>query len=252
MIGIIGGTGLSQLFETGAISKTPFVSRYGIPSDDVSFYAEAGKTVAFMPRHGHPHTVAPHLINYRANLDCLKQAGVTRIIAVNAVGGIHPSLGPAKIAVPDQIIDYTYGRQHTIFDGHGRTGPEASPVLDHVDMSFPYTTSIRESLIASAKVCGLTVLESATYAATQGPRLETSAEVQRIKQDGGDMVGMTGMPEAALARELGLDYACIALSVNWAAGLVDDIITMEDINAALSIGMSGVITIVKKTIECLE
>lgn len=248
MIGIIGGTGLSQLFETGAISKTSFASRFGMPSDDVSFYAEAGKKVAFMPRHGHPHTVAPHLINYRANLDCLKQAGVTQIIAVNAVGGIHPSLGPAKIAVPDQIIDYTYGRQHTIYDGH----KDASPGLDHIDMSFPYTALISKSLISAADTCGLQVLKSATYAATQGPRLETSAEIQRIKQDGGDMVGMTGMPEAALARELGLDYACIALSVNWAAGLVDDIITMEDINAALSVGMSDVMTIVKKTIERLE
>ena len=244
MIGIIGGTGLSRLFSADPLSRRGFESRFGKASDDLSFYSEAGKEIAFMPRHGHPHRVAPHLINYRANLDCLKQAGVRKIIAVNAVGGIHPMMGPEGIAVPDQLIDYTYGREHTIYD-------QESGALDHIDMSFPYSELVRSALLEAASLLSIPVLERACYAATQGPRLETSAEIERIKRDGGDLVGMTGMPEAALARELGLDYACIALSVNWAAGMVDEVITMEDINASLSKGMANVINIVRQAVAIL-
>ena len=244
MIAIIGGTGLSRLFDTAPVSRRSCESRFGSPSDDLSVYEVADRQVVFLPRHGHPHRVAPHLINYRANLDCLQKFGVTKVIAVNAVGGIHPEMGPEGISIPDQIIDYTYGREHTIYDAQANA-------LDHIDMSYPYSDSVRAALIDAARDCHEPVLANGCYAATQGPRLESSAEIKRIKRDGGDMVGMTGMPEAAIARELGMDYGCIALSVNWAAGIVDEVITMDDINASLSKGMDKALAIVKRAVALL-
>jgi 5'-deoxy-5'-methylthioadenosine phosphorylase len=239
MIGIIGGTGLSQLngfnIQEQKWCETPF----GEPSSILSFGDFKGQKVVFLARHGIPHKVAPHLINYRANLSALQQVGVTQVIAVNAVGGIHPKLGPTSIAVPDQIIDYTFGRASTIYDGcHVE-------VVDHIDFSFPYTESLRQSLINAAKLFEIDCLEGGTYGATQGPRLETAAEIKRMQKDGCDMVGMTGMPEASIARELGLDYACLALSVNWAAGLTDQVITMKEIEEAIHGGMEKVHQILK-------
>lgn len=234
MIGIIGGTGLSQLngfsIQEQKWCETPF----GEPSSVLCFGDFNGQRVVFLARHGIPHKVAPHLINYRANLSALQQVGVTQVIAVNAVGGIHPQLGPEAIAIPDQIIDYTYGRASTIYDGCH------IEMVDHVDFSFPYTESLRDALIGAAGVANVPCLDSGTYGATQGPRLETAAEVKRMQNDGCDMVGMTGMPEAGLARELGLDYAALALSVNWAAGLTDQVITMKEIEEAVLAGMDKV------------
>lgn len=241
MIGIIGGTGLNKL-KGLEISRTQWMDTpFGDPSSAISFGSINGVEIAFMARHGAPHQIPPHLINYRANLSALAQAGVDKIIAVNAVGGIHQSLGPAEIAIPDQIIDYTYGRDHTIFDGRNN-------VLDHVDFTHPYSNELRELLISSAEREKISVLESGVYGATQGPRLESSAEIKRLKNDGCDMVGMTGMPEAALARELAIDYACLALSVNWAAGLSDSVITMSDIEKAIEKGMNSVHAILRQAI----
>ncbi|MFT6906612.1 MAG: 5'-methylthioinosine phosphorylase [Oleiphilaceae bacterium] len=241
MIGIMGGTGLSQLdgfdIQEQKWCETPF----GEPSSILSFGDFKGQKVVFLARHGVPHKVAPHLINYRANLSAFKQEGVTQVIAVNAVGGIHSEMGPTSIAVPDQIIDYTYGRAATIYDGcHVES-------VDHIDFSIPYTESVRELLIKASKLANVDLLESATYGATQGPRLETSAEIKRMQRDGCDIVGMTGMPEASLARELGLDYACLALSVNWAAGITDQVITMKEIKEAIHGGMNKVHRILNYT-----
>ena len=187
-----------------------------------------------MARHGNPHKIAPHLINYRANLSALKQVGVTQVIAINAVGGIHSELEPKAIAIPDQIIDYTYARAWTMYDGcHIES-------VDHIDFSFPYTESLRQALLNAARVVNVPCLGGGTYGATQGPRLETAAEIKRMQNDGCDMVGMTGMPEAGLARELGLEYAALALSVNWAAGLTDQVITMKEIEEAVLAGMDKV------------
>lgn len=238
MIGIIGGTGLTQLRGLEITERKWLETPYGEPSAAVSFghIAEKdknGQHLAFLARHGDPHHIPPHLINYRANISALQQVGVNKIVAVYAVGGIHPLLGPAELAVPDQIIDYTYGREHTLFDS-------GSKVLEHVDFSFPYDQGLRSALIRSAQDLGITVLPNGTYGATQGPRLESAAEIQRYKRDGCDMIGMTGMPEAALAREYGIEFASLALSVNWAAGLSKSIITMEDIERAIEQGMGKV------------
>lgn len=234
MIGIIGGTGLTQLngftIQEQRWCETPF----GEPSSVLSFAEFNGQKVVFLARHGNPHKIAPHLINYRANLSALKQVGATQVIAVNAVGGIHPELGPKAIAVPNQIIDYTYGRASTIYDGcHIET-------VDHIDFSFPYTESLRQALMNAARAVKVPCLDGGTYGATQGPRLETAAEIKRMQNDGCDMVGMTGMPEAGLARELNLEYAALALSVNWAAGLTEQVITMKEIEEAVLAGMEKV------------
>jgi len=234
MLGLIGGTGLNQLKGLSIEEHRWVETPYGEPSAALSFGELNGCPVVFIARHGDPHRIAPHLINYRANMSALKQVGVTSVLAINAVGGIHESLGPSEVAIPDQIIDYTYGREHTLYDGiHSES-------LEHVDFTFPYTEAIRRLLITAAKESGVSVLERAVYGATQGPRLESAAEIRKYRNDGCDMVGMTGMPEAVLARELELNYACVALSVNWAAGLSDSIITMDDIHLAVDQGMGKV------------
>jgi 5'-methylthioinosine phosphorylase len=238
MIGVIGGTGLTQLDELEVLENKWLDTPFGEPSAALTFGRITGKDVVFLARHGDPHQIPPHKINYRANMSALKQAGVTQIIAVNAVGGIHASLGPAEVAIPDQIIDYTYGREHTIYDS-------GSNDLDHIDFTFPYSQNVRLLLLAAANNAGVDTLNGCTYAATQGPRLETSAEISKYKRDGCDLVGMTGMPEAALAREFDMDYACLALSVNWAAGLSDSIITMDEIHQAIDQGMGKIHKVLK-------
>lgn len=238
MIGIIGGTGLTQLAELEVLESKWVDTPFGEPSAALTFGRIGGKDVVFLARHGDPHQIPPHKINYRANLSALNQVGVNQIIAVNAVGGIHKSLGPAEVAIPDQIIDYTHGREHTIYDS-------STSDLEHIDFTFPYTQALRTILLEVSEQVGVAVLNGGTYAATQGPRLESSAEILKYQRDGCDLVGMTGMPEAALAREFGVDYACLALSVNWAAGLSGSIITMDDINQAVEQGMGKVHAILK-------
>lgn len=233
MLGIIGGTGLTQLEGLTVEKRKWYETPFGQPSDAVAVGNLNGCDIAFLARHGDPHQIPPHLINYRANIHALKQAGVTKIVAVNAVGGIHDRLGPAQIAIPDQIIDYTYGREHTIYDGINNP-------LEHIDFTYPYTEVLREELVSAARLSGVEVLDQGTYGATQGPRLETAAEVKRAKRDGCDMIGMTGMPEASLAREMGVDYACVALSVNWCAGMTESIITIDEIHEAIDLGMGAV------------
>jgi 5'-deoxy-5'-methylthioadenosine phosphorylase len=238
MIGIIGGTGLSQLAELEVLERRWLDTPFGEPSAALTFGRIEGKDVVFLARHGDPHQIPPHKINYRANISALSQVGVSQIIAVNAVGGIHQSLGPSEVAIPDQIIDYTHGREHTIYDS-------SSSDLDHIDFTFPYSQKLRVLLLEVSEQLGVAVLNGGTYGATQGPRLETAAEILKFKRDGCDLVGMTGMPEAALAREFDMDYACLALSVNWAAGLSDSIITMDDIHQAVELGMGKIHMILK-------
>lgn len=245
MLAFIGGTGLNQLpgfaVERIAEVQTPYqntavrVASGHLPG--------AAGILHFLPRHGEGHTVPPHRINYRANMFALRELGVTSVLAVNAVGGIHEQMGPGVIAVPDQIIDYTSGRAHTFFDGDVvdiESVDRFTASVTHIDFTWPYSPSLRELLLASASQLALPVWPRGVYGATQGPRLESIAEVRRLQNDGCDMVGMTGMPEAALARELGLAYASVCLSVNWAAGLSDDAITMSAIRAVLAQGMEQI------------
>jgi len=237
-LAIIGGTGLTQLNALKIIKREQLTTPYGAPSADFVTGELSQKQVVFLARHGNPHTIAPHKINYRANIWGLKQLGVEQIIAVAAVGGITPAMSPAHIAIPDQIIDYSYGRQHTFFED------ENYPVT-HIDFTYPYHPKLRSTLIAAAAQANIKISPKATYGCTQGPRLESRAEIERMEKDGCDLVGMTGMPEAALAKELGIEYASISVIANWAAGKTAGEITMADIEHNLHIGMTNMAELLK-------
>ncbi|MDB5806011.1 MAG: 5-methylthioadenosine phosphorylase [Betaproteobacteria bacterium] len=214
MYAIIGGTGLNKLAHLEIVRREVMRTPYGEPSGALTFGQLGGRDVVFLARHGYGHTIPPHRINYRANMWALRDAKVDGVLAVTSVGGIRKEFGTGVLVAPDQIIDYTYSRGHTYFDGTG------APVT-HVDFTWPYTQALRERLLAAASAAGELVHDGGVYGATQGPRLETAAEIARMQRDGCDLVGMTGMPEAALARELHLPYACLSMVVNHAAGLGD-------------------------------
>lgn len=228
---IIGGSGLTQMQSITIIEQIHHQTPYGLPSSACTIGEYCGQTIIFLARHGDPHTIAPHKINYRANLWALKQAGAEQIIAVAAVGGITPKMQPARIAIPEQIIDYSYGREHTYFAAELET-------VNHIDFSYPYDENLRQQIIKSAAALQLNIQPHGVYGCTQGPRLETAAEITRMQRDGCDLVGMTGMPEAALARELEIPYASIAVVANWAAGKSTGEITMPEIIKNLAQGMA--------------
>ncbi|KRE99536.1 5'-methylthioadenosine phosphorylase [Frateuria sp. Soil773] len=227
-LAVIGGSGLYDFPGLLDPVRHRIDTPYGPASGDVVAGGFAGKRIAFLARHGESHTLPPHRVNYRANLWALHSLGARRVIGVNAVGGIRDDMGPRTIVVPDQVIDYTHGRFTSFCDVEGAE-------VKHIDFSEPYTASLRRELLAAAARAGIAAIDGGCYGATQGPRLETRAEIARMKRDGCDLVGMTGMPEAALARELELDYACLALVANFAAGCGDEEeISIEEIFAHLA------------------
>lgn len=232
-VGIIGGTGLTTLSGLEILGEHPSTTVWGEPSAPLVEGRLGSQSVIFLSRHGNPHRIPPHQVNYRANIQALYDAGVRTVIGVNAVGGIREDMGPARVVVPDQLIDYTWGRPSTFFEGD-------LEAVTHIDFTWPYDHEGRQALIHAAAEAGVPCSDSAVYGATQGPRLETAAEIQRLERDGCDIVGMTGMPEAVLAAELGMRYVCLGLVVNWAAGKSDHIITMAEIEEAIEQGMSGV------------
>ncbi len=210
-LAVIGGTGLYKLAALEDVQALEGDTAYGAPSGPVRVGRIAGRSVAFIARHGEGHSLPPHKVNYRANLRRLADLGAKRVLALNAVGGITENFGPRVMALPDQLIDYTWGRISTLSEEPG------TEVL-HVDFGEPYTPALRAELLRAAAKAGIALHDGGCHGITQGPRLETFAEITRMRRDGCDLVGMTGMPEAALARELGLQYACIAMVANWAAG----------------------------------
>ncbi len=223
-LGVIGGTGVEQWpGATTTQAHTP-ETRFGATSAPLKQIAIGQRHVWFLSRHGEGHDIAPHCINYRANIQALHDVGVTQLVALNAVGIIGDAVAPGGLTLPDQIIDYTSGRAATFFDG-------VEAPLQHVDFTEPYSEQLRASLLQAAERAGVSLAKGGVYAATQGPRLESRAEVDRLERDGAQVIGMTGMPEAVLARELDIDYACLALVVNHAAGRVSD---DGDIHAQLS------------------
>jgi 5'-methylthioinosine phosphorylase len=227
-LAVIGGSGLYALAGLRHAVRQAVETPYGTPSAAVLVGDFAGRRVAFLARHGEGHTLAPHRVNYRANVWALHHLGARRVVGINAVGGIRADLGPRTIVVPDQLIDYTHGRLASFCDADGAQ-------VQHTDFSVPYTESLRQDLLAAARSVGIAVIDGGCYGATQGPRLETRAEIDRLRRDGCDLVGMTGMPEAVLARELSLDYACLALVANYAAGCGDEAeISVDEIFAHLA------------------
>ncbi len=245
LLAIIGGTGLTSL-ETLRITRREMVSTpYGEPSGPLVHGDLCGKEVVFLARHGARHTIPPHRVNYRANLWALHHIGVKQVIAVAAVGGIRADMAPGCITFPDQIVDYTWSRDHTFFE------QDLSQVT-HIDFTYPYCRELREKLIQAARRIGLELRETCTYGATQGPRLETAAEIARMERDGCNVVGMTGMPEAALAREIDLCYTHCAVVANWAAGKgTTGVITMAEIQRNLATGMDKVKTLLRHVIPMI-
>ena len=239
-LAIIGGSGFRSLEDLEIVHREVIRTPFGEPSAPLAFGRYQGRDLVFLPRHGAAHTIPPHRVNYRANIWALQQAGVKQILGVAAVGGIREPMEPGALVIPDQIIDYTSGRDHTYFEGD-------LTHVTHIDFTEPYCGSLREALLQAGEVTSIPLQRRATYGVTQGPRLETAAEIDRMERDGCDLVGMTGMPEAALARELDICYACCAVVANWAAGRGDGPITMAEIEQYLQQGLIGV----HKLLSCL-
>ncbi len=242
MLAIIGGSGLTQLSNMADVRREVARTPYGEPSGALTFGRMCDEPVVFLARHGYGHTIPPHLVNYRANIWALKQAKVKGIISVASVGSIRDDMPPGTLLVPKQIIDYTWGRPSTFFEG-------GDSKVRHVDFTHPYDAALRQRLLAAAAAAGDTAFDGGVYAATQGPRLETAAEIDRFERDGAEVVGMTGMPEAALARELDIPYAALNVVVNYAAGRSSSQNGIEfgDIEAVLQEAMVRV----RSILECL-
>jgi purine nucleoside phosphorylase len=227
-LGLIGGSGLDQFGK--AVKTHDIDSLYGQPSARMAEYHVGQSQVFFLPRHGEQHETPPHAVNYRANIDAFRQLKVEGIVAVNAVGGISDPYQPGTLSIPDQLIDYTWGREHTFSMA---TGDE----LRHIEFAGPFDGCVRTSLLSAAASAGIIVVDGGCVAVSQGPRLETAAEIRKFRQDGCGLIGMTSMPEAALAREAGLDYASLCIIANWAAGLENEPVTMPAIEATLARAM---------------
>jgi 5'-methylthioinosine phosphorylase len=244
MLAILGGSGLTKLANLEVTQRKVARTPYGEPSGPLTFGRISGCDVIFLARHGYGHTIAPHEVNYRANLWALKDAGADAVISVASVGSIRKDLKPGSLAIPDQIIDYTWGRPSTFYQGAG------TPV-NHIDFTEPFSPPLRKRLLAAAKKCKEAVHDGGVYAATQGPRLETAAEINRLERDGADLVGMTGMPEAGLAREVSLEYATIAVVANYAAGRGDSqhAVPLDKIGAILEEAMGRVRHIIETVCE---
>jgi 5'-methylthioinosine phosphorylase len=243
---IIGGSGLYKFEGLEIIAHKSISTAFGDPSDQVTAGKLQGKTVYFLPRHGTKHHLPPHKVNYRANLFALKSLGVERVIAVNAVGGVVNTLVAGDIVIPDQIIDYTYGREHTFSDG--LDNGVVTGKVEHIDFTDPFDCALRQHIISAADKISLPIVRQGVYGCTQGPRLETAAEIKRLANDGCTLVGMTAMPEAALAREIGLPYASISIVANLAAGLSDIPLTVEDIHAVVTKGLEKIQRLIQATI----
>lgn len=244
MLAIIGGTGLTKLANLEIYHRQVIRTPYGDPSGPLTFGKLNNHDVIFLARHGYGHTIAPHEVNYRANLWALADQGVKRVVSVASVGGIAPELTPGAIAVPNQIIDYTYGRKATFFEGRDK------PVT-HMDFTHPYCEAMRARVLRAAELAGEPCLPGGVYAATQGPRLETAAEVNRLERDGATMIGMTGMPECALAKELGICYAALTVVANYAAGrgASRDGISYREVEAGLASSMERVRRILAEVVR---
>ena len=243
MLAIIGGSGLTQLAALAESRREAVETPYGQPSADLMCGKLAGREVIFLARHGERHTIPPHRVNYRANVWALHACNVRDVISVATVGGIREDFAPGTLVVPSQIIDYTHGRESSFHEG----GDEG---VRHVDFTHPYCEALRQRLLAVASELGERVVNGATYAATQGPRLETAAEIDRLERDGAHIVGMTAMPEAALAREKDLRYAALALVVNHAAGRGESAagIRLTELETTLRKGMERVVRIIDRLV----
>lgn len=241
-LALIGGTGLNQLGKL--ITTLDVETPYGKPSAPLQVLRDDGIRIIFLPRHGTPHRIPPHCVNYRANVWALKEAGADHVLAISAVGGVGEHCSPGSLHALDQVIDYTWGRDHTFSDS-------ADVELVHHDFSYPYEGPLRRMLLQAATATGIEISDGGCVGVFQGPRLESAAEIRRARQDGCTVAGMTSMPEAALARECGLDYAGIGVVSNWGAGVVGGTISEDDIAETLKDPMERVRTLIEGVITLM-
>jgi purine nucleoside phosphorylase len=227
MLAVIMGSGALSFAAQAEPVAVPAL-RFGAPSGTPLATEVEGRPVLVLPRHGMPHRVAPHLINYRGNIELLERLGASRLVALNTVGGIAPQAWTGRLVVPHQLIDYTWGRAHTFV---------GEDPLVHADFADPLDAGLRQGLLEAGRAAGIDVCECGVYGCTQGPRFETAAEIERMARDGCTLVGMTGMPEAGLARERGLPYAMLSLVVNPAAGRAQDPFDLDAIGRVMAAGM---------------
>lgn len=248
MLGIIGGSGLTQIAGLEDVRRKVVRTPYGEPSGALTFGKINGKEVVFLARHGYGHTIPPHEVNYRANMWALHAEGAMDVISIATVGGIHPDMKPGVIAIPDQIIDYTWGRKSTYHDCQSACGSKA---VVHIDFTWPYCDKMRQLCMQACRQAGEDFIDGGVYAAVQGPRLETAAEINRLDRDGATMVGMTGMPEAALAREIGLCYSALTVSANYAAGRGSSaqVIAYDAVDVILRQAMQRVLKILHEVVD---
>ena len=233
LLAVIGGTGFADIAGFSEERRETVVTPYGPPSAPLVYGSLRGQPIVTLQRHGEQRNIPPHRVNYRANVWALRQTDARDAIGIAAVGGITAAAAPARVVIPEQIVDYTYGREHTFYAAD-------LDAVEHIDFTDPYTPLLRARMLRAATTAGVDALDGGVYGSTQGPRLETAAEVVRLERDGCTIVGMTGMPEAALMREIGMHYACCAVVVNWAAGKTREAITMDIIRANLHTGMQRV------------
>ena len=231
VLGLIGGTGLTELQD--AAETLEISTPYGEPSAPIQVIPNETVRLLFLPRHGSPHRFPPHCVNYRANMWALREAGAGQVLAVSAVGGITEQYAPGTLAVSDQVVDFTWGREHTYYDS-----PDVP--LVHVDFTYPYGGPLRQELLKAARDASLGVVDGGCIAVFQGPRLESAGEIEMARRAGCNMAGMTSQPEAGLARELGIDYAGLAVVSNWGAGVHNELICEDDIADTLKEPMGRV------------
>lgn len=241
-IGVIGGSGLYEIEGLRVKGVQRAATPYGEPSDAYRVCELADKEFVFLSRHGSPHHIPPHRINYRANIWGFMEMGVERIMAVSAVGGIKTGLRPGDVVIPYQIIDMTHGRSNTFYD---------KEQVVHIDFTEPYCRELRASFMLAGKRAAIGLKESGVYVCTNGPRLETRAEIRAFAAAGADIVGMTSMPEACLARELEICYGGIAVVTNEAAGMSESKLTAKEVVETMKMSAEIVKRLLMETLSLI-
>ncbi|EAX46562.1 methylthioadenosine phosphorylase [Thermosinus carboxydivorans Nor1] len=242
-LAIIGGTGVYDPRILENVREEEILTPYGAVRYKVGEYA--GRAIAFIPRHGSKHSIPPHLINYRANIWAMKKIGVQAILATTAVGSLNTDMKPGDFVLINQFLDFTKNRVHTFYEG-GERG------VVHVDVTEPYCPALRQKLEKAAKKIGIAIHTKGTYVCTEGPRFETPAEIAMFAKLGGDVVGMTNVPEVVLAREAEMCYATVSMVTNYAAGISAQPLTHGEVLDTMKANTENIKRLIMETISLID